>query len=66
MDSMIFERHVRHIREIRVRAFAMDTDFVRAIFPQYKEGLRIAKMGMTEFVVMILRTVSAIGFTESR
>ena len=51
MDSMIFERHVRCIREIRVRAFAMDTDFVRAIFLQYKGEIRIAKMGMTEFVV---------------
>ena len=66
MDSMIFERHVRHIRKIRVRAFAMDTDFVRVIFLQYKEGLCIAKMGMTEFVVMILHAVSKMGFTEPR
>ena len=44
MDLMIFERHVRHIREIRVRAFAMDTDFVRTIFLQYKERHRIAKV----------------------
>ena len=64
MDLMIFERHVRHIREIRVRAFAMDTDFVRTIFLQYKERLRSAKMDMTEFAAMIPYAASAIEFME--